>query len=264
MANPATSGLNANQQFSLARAVVTAKWQQVVLTEFLPALGISQADVEQATPLDNRPDMSMEFSIAYRLGHDIIGDFVGSISIADAFNGEAFFTVQSGNPAAPTVEYKPDAEALLSSIFSGLVSTPCNEFDGRLSDALRNFLFGRAEGEDLAGRNIFRGRELGIPTYAGLAECFGIVPNLSVEAETPDAWLGLLREPKVPGTPLGPTRRAILVEQFHRSVFGRGGFYWRNSAASLGEFLPEVEASTYAQIIAANTGVAATGNVFRL
>jgi len=49
---------------------------------------------------------------------------------------------------------------------------------------------------------------------------------LQIEAETPDMWLGLLREPKLPGSPIGPTLRAVLVEQFHRSFFGPGGFYW--------------------------------------
>ena len=55
-----------------------------------------------------------------------------------------------------------------------LSTTTASEIDGKLSDALRNFLFGRAEGEDLVGRNIFRGRELGVPTYAGVAQCFGL------------------------------------------------------------------------------------------
>eukprot|EP00892_Ulva_mutabilis_P008880 jgi/Ulvmu1/6364/UM290_0001.1 len=60
---------------------------------------------------------------------------------------------------------------------ASLPEVTANEIDGRLSDALRNFLFGRSEGQDLAGRNIFRSRELGLPTYAGMAECFGITPD---------------------------------------------------------------------------------------
>eukprot|EP00892_Ulva_mutabilis_P005142 jgi/Ulvmu1/29/UM001_0030.1 len=60
---------------------------------------------------------------------------------------------------------------------SALSTTTANEIDGRLSDALRNLLFGRSEGQDLAGRNIFRSRELGLPTYADMAECFGITPD---------------------------------------------------------------------------------------
>ena len=84
---------------------------------------------------------------------------------------------------------------------------------------------------------------------------------VQIEAETPDAWLGLLREPKT-GGPLPPTLRTIVVEQFHRSFFGPGGLYWRQYQGDIGKYLPEVEASTFATIISANTGAAVGGNVF--
>ena len=52
--------------FTLVQNVVIAKLQQVVLTEFLPALGITQADLESADRLINTPDSSEEFAMAYR------------------------------------------------------------------------------------------------------------------------------------------------------------------------------------------------------
>ena len=177
---PATAGLSADARFDLVRNVVIAKFQQVVLTEFLPALGITQGDLEAASRLIITPDVSMEFSIAYRLGHDLIPNAVGGIDIADAFNAENFFTVRSGSASSPSVTYRPNAEALLSDIMLQLSTNAANEIDGQLSDALRNFLFGRDMGEDLAGRNIFRGRDLGVPTYGGVAECFGIPVNAMV------------------------------------------------------------------------------------
>ena len=73
-----------------------------------------------------------------------------------------------------------------------------------------------------------------------------------------------MREPRIPGNLFGPTQRAIIVEQFHRSFFGPGGFFWRDSTAAVGSFLAEVEQSTYATIISANTGVQAGGDVFRI
>ena len=85
---------------------------------------------------------------------------------------------------------------------------------------------------------------------------------MQVEAETPDLWLGLLREPKLPGSPLGPTLRAVLVEQFHRSFFGPGGFYWQDDLAAVGGFATEISSSQYSDIIRANTGAAVFGNVF--
>ena len=52
--------------FTLVQNVVIAKLQQVVLNEFLPSLGITQADLESAQRLINTPDTSEEFSMAYR------------------------------------------------------------------------------------------------------------------------------------------------------------------------------------------------------
>ena len=84
---------------------------------------------------------------------------------------QRFFTVDGQS-------LKPGAETDFTRIVNGLVFTDCNEFDGRMSNALRNFLFDA--GEDLAGRNIFRGRELGIPQYNVLADCFGVTPDSEV------------------------------------------------------------------------------------
>ena len=87
--------------------------------------------------------------------------------------------------------------------------------------------------------------------------------QVQVAAETPDAWVGLLREPKAKSAPLPPTLRAILVEQFHRSFFGPGGHYWKTFMRKVGRFANEIENSTYARIISANTGASVSGNVFK-
>lgn len=76
--------------------------------------------------------------------------------------------------------YRPDADDLLNNIFTQLASTQASEMDGKLSDALRNILFGADRQEDLCARNIFRGRELAMPTYAGIANCFGTTADATV------------------------------------------------------------------------------------
>lgn len=93
---------------------------------------------------------------------------------------QKFFLDMTGPGSAPTVRYKASAEGNLKSIMTKLSTTSANEIDGKLSDALRNVLFGHSEAQDLAGRNIFRGRDLGMPTYAGMAQCFGTVPDSTV------------------------------------------------------------------------------------
>ena len=51
---------------------------------------------------------------------------------------------------------------------------------------------------------------------------------VQIESETPDAWLGLLREPKQGNDPLGPTLKAIMIEHFGRVFFGPEGNFWRD------------------------------------
>ena len=62
--------LSGQEAFDLAQATVKAKWQKIILDEFLPALGISQATLQAyaATTPPNRDteQISMEFSIGYR------------------------------------------------------------------------------------------------------------------------------------------------------------------------------------------------------
>lgn len=77
----------------------------MVLTGFLPALGISWADVPGAMPQTTPHGVSVEYSIAYGLGHDLIGNDVGDLEVAD-------------------------------------LSTTATNIDGNLSDALRSLLFG--------------------------------------------------------------------------------------------------------------------------
>lgn len=62
-----------------------------------------------------------------------------------------------------------------------------------------------------------------------MTERFDSGSGLQTESETPDAWLGMLREPKECDQPLGPTVKAIVVEHFARTFFGPEGNYWENT-----------------------------------
>ena len=84
------------------------------------------------------------------------------------------------NNEAGGVGYKPDADAILDNIFTQMAGTQASEMDGKMSNALRNILFGDSFQEDLCARNIFRGRELAMPSYAGIASCFGTTPDATV------------------------------------------------------------------------------------
>ena len=72
-----------------------------------------------------------------------------------------------------------NAENKLASVFRSAAFSFANEIDGKLSDTLRNFLFGHVL-EDLFARNIFRGRDLQVVQYDELAACYGTTPVAGV------------------------------------------------------------------------------------
>lgn len=104
--HPKLSKRSGNRQFQIAKAVVVAKMQQITVNGFLPALGITQAELEASQTAGGRKrfgnrrgnprgDVSAEFSIAYRLGHTMIPDKMGDINIVDLFDGQVSFTALS-------------------------------------------------------------------------------------------------------------------------------------------------------------------------
>lgn len=153
--------------------------QEITLFEWLPALGIAPEEVYFWTPktaaLQNTSAISTEFSITYRWGHTAVPEAVGTYPVVSLFGGEAFFDVDSAaGAAAPHA-----ANAKLDSLLAAFAASPMAAMDGRMSDVLRNTLFG-TRGIDLASFNIFRARDLGVPSYSALAKCYGVTPHEQV------------------------------------------------------------------------------------
>lgn len=72
--------------------VVEAKLQQITMTEFLPALGITESDLRNAPAQPNGTSsefVTVEFATAaFRFGHDLVPDMIGQFKTADIFNGQ--------------------------------------------------------------------------------------------------------------------------------------------------------------------------------
>lgn len=85
------------------------------------------------------------------------------------FDGEKFFLEQD---ADGVTQLKKDANQRLNQVLKSVATTPANKVDGKISDTLRNVLFG-AFGEDLASRNIFRARDVGLLSYKDMVKCYG-------------------------------------------------------------------------------------------
>lgn len=139
------------------------------------------------------------------------------------------------------------------------------ERDGKFSDALRNVLFGpqngTAFGEDLASRNIYRGRDLGYGSWASLVECWGTTPGTSDVPDTvEDIFPHLLGDNPPDGGVLGETLRAIILDQFARSFFASDGDWYEGK--DLGQFDQEVRSTTLAQVVNANSDANVQADMF--
>jgi hypothetical protein len=157
--------------------VVVGKLQTITVAEFLPALGIKQADLRRWKPKTQNPNIAVEFLMAYRMGHDMIRNTVGSLSVTDLFDSEKFFKVNSALGPAD----KQQAAIDMGNLVIEATNSRAGALDGKVSDALRNLLFG-AFGEDLATRNMYRSAELGMVPYEQLAQCYGVTPDQNVRS----------------------------------------------------------------------------------
>lgn len=258
--DPRTERLSNWRKYKMVKSTVIAKIQQITVNEWLPAFGINKWMLWSNRPMMNNNKLSVEFSVAYRLGHTLIPDQIGGLPVAALFDGQAFYLDQKDGK----VSLRGDSEHYMELLLKALAEEPAAEMDGRVSDALRNVLFGPNFQEDLVSRNIFRGRDLNLPSYEKIARCFGVRPNKKVQRETPDMWLGLLREPRG-GRPLGPTHRAMMIDQFGRVLFGRRGNWWQYKMhRDTQHFRQEIKRTSMAKIISDNFDVKLKGNAFKL
>jgi hypothetical protein len=157
--------------------VVIAKIQEITLFEWLPALGITPGEVflwePRTAALRATSAISNEFLITYRWGHGAIPNTIGGFQIAQIFDSESFYGVTSAagtdNPTA--------ANTKLDNLLSATAREAMADMDGEMADSVRNALFGSL---DLASFNIFRSREIALPSYANLARCYGVTPRPEV------------------------------------------------------------------------------------
>lgn len=237
------SSLSADTSYEMARLMVSAEMQAITYNEFLPLLVGPRAigDYSGYDPSVN-PGLAQEFSVAaYRLGHSMLNSELQrlnadgtSIAAGPLLLRNAFF-----NPSELT------ASGGITPLLRGMAGQQAQEIDELIVDDVRNFLFGQPGqgGFDLASLNLQRGRDHGLPTLAEARSDLGLPPIESFgdissdpqvqaklasvyEAATDvDLWVGGLAEDSVPGSQLGVTFQAIVVNQFTRLRDGDRFFY---------------------------------------
>ncbi len=231
------------QLYQKARKLVGAILQAIVYEEWLPAVGIHLGPYYSYKP-ELRPDIMNEFATAaFRYGHTTINHQLllygpdgqplplSPLSLRDAFFNPLLF-LEAGGPEP---------------FFLGQVTQMQQDFDCKVVDDLRNFLFGAPGqgGFDLVALNIMRGRERGLPDYNTLRMAFGLDPiesfdelssdplmNMAMEmvygdVDDIDPWVGMLAEDHMPDALFGETAMLIVSAQFQALRDG-DRFYYEN------------------------------------
>lgn len=277
-----TLPLTDEQIYQTARAIVVAEMQVITYREFLPIL-LGRDALPKYRGYNPQVDVTIsnEFATAaFRLGHTLLSPVLLRLDATGQ-------PIEAGNISLAASFFAPQEiidNGGVDPILRGLAGQPAQEFDEKLVDEIRNFLFGApgSAGLDLASLNMQRGRDHGLPNFNQLRQDIGM-PALDSFADVStdpsvqeklalaynndvnliDPWVGLLSEDAIPGSLVGETLQVILSEQFE--ALRDGDRFWYQN------YLPRevqklVEQQTLATIIRRNTdvGTELQHNVFRV
>lgn len=270
---------NDEQIFQHARRKIGGFIESITYNEWLPAMGVPMSEY---TGYQSNVDagISNEFSAAaFRLGHTLINSQIlrvdnkgeeipqGHLSLRDAFFQPLQMITGGG----------------LDPLFKGMATQVQQEFDCKVVNDVRNFLFGAPGqgGLDLAAINIMRGRERGLADYNTIRASVGLqritkfseitsktdvsrlLAQIYGDVNNIDPWVGMLSEDPMEGTIFGPTVTEIMHRQFTELRDGDRFFYKNDPALSPAE-VAEIDNTKFSAIIKRNTGISLMqDNVFQ-
>lgn len=259
--------------YQRARKEVGALVQVITFYEFLPALLGEMAPDPEAGSYDPAANATIanEFANAiYRLGHTLLSPEVMRLD-------ESGREIPEGNLSLREAFFRPDrlvSEGGIEPILRGLAKKRAQEFDNRVVDDVRNFLFGAPGqgGLDLPSLNMQRGRDHGLPDYNTMREVMGLdrvedFDEITSNVETReglrdvygtvddiDLWVGALSEDHMPNSGVGELIAAVAVNQFTRLRDGDRFWYARDPAFTAGE-IEELTATRLSDVIRWNTSI---------
>lgn len=230
------------QLYQKARAINTGKVQSITYNEWLPAVGLD-LDPYQGYNDKVNPQLTNVFTAAaFRMGHTLLNSEILRLDE----NGDV---IPDGNLVLRNAFFNPPnfVKSGMDNLFRGMGALMQNEFDNKVVDDVRNFLFGAPGsgrgGLDLVSINIQRGRERGLSDFNTIREAFGLpkVTSFDQITENPelaakmqelygnvdnlDAWVGFLCETSLEHSIFGETLTVILKDQFERVRDGDRFFY---------------------------------------
>ena len=253
-----------------ARKLNIAYLQNIVFTEWLPALGVKLPNYAGYVQEINPQIMNIFSAAAFRLGHTMVNSNVMRLDIAGRDAG-------SGSMRLRDAFYNPQAVLLSGGVdpfFQGMATQIQQELDCKVIDDLRNFHFKSStnEGLDIVSINITRARERGLPSFNTVANSFGLpsyktfsaLTDVSTEAidlekvygstENLDPWVGMLAEKHMPGAIMGRLMMTIIEKQFQDLRDG-DRFYFENDPSLSDTDLRSIKATKLRDILMRNTSI---------
>jgi len=265
------ASLSDEDLYQKARKIVGGIIQNIVYQEWLPAQGVTLPEYTGYNP-DMDPSIFNVFSAAaFRLGHTLINS---NILRMDNDGKE----ISRGNTDLKASFFQPTELRLTGGIdpyLIGMATQVEQEFDCKVIDDVRNFLFGEPDqgGLDLAAININRGRERGLPDYNSVREDFGLprvntFMDITNDPETArildqiyggdidniDPWVGMLAEYHMPNALFGELIMIILERQFQLLRDG-DRFYFENDPVLSHDEKELIRSTTFRDVIMNNTEI---------
>ncbi len=261
---------NDEQIYQHARKIVGGTIAAILYEEWLPTLGVQLPPYTGYDPTINPGIFNVFSAAAYRLGHTLLSSNLhrsnnlgGTIPEGDILLRNAFF-----NPLAIL------NEGGVNPLLKGMAHQMQQEFDRRVIDDVRNFLFGGpgSGGMDLAAINMQRGRDRGLADFNTIRADFGMTKYTSflemtgneeladflkvayVNVDDIDPWVGFLCEKKQTGSIFGETLVKIMIDQFGAMRDG-DRFYYENDADLTAEEKAMIKATRIYDVVMRNSDI---------
>jgi len=246
-----------------ARAIVTAKIQIITYEEMLPAIYGSTYEkyIGDYTGYDPtvKAVLTNEFATAgLRFGHSLLSDSflrldsdnnplpIGPLGLHDSFLNTLQYYISGGTDP----------------LLRGSLQDQSRAIDEFVNRVFTTQLFARVRGvgQDIASRDIQRGRDHGLPSYRHYEkfckEIFGETGRFDLKLNNMlrqvygavghrdgiDLWVGMLGEDHLEGAQIGPTTACLMAFTF-RDIRSGDRFWWNNSFTSGGPFTEEQRVS---------------------
>eukprot|EP00092_Neocalanus_flemingeri_P031318 GFUD01034014.1.p1 GENE.GFUD01034014.1~~GFUD01034014.1.p1 ORF type:complete len:382 (+),score=48.06 GFUD01034014.1:952-2097(+) len=269
--------------FQNARRIVIAEYQHIIFSEFLPLvlgndtmakykLFTNTASVYHKT---TNPTVYNGFqTAAMRFGHSLVHQ--GGLALQDLTSGGSLSeTLRFRYNFFNDARYHFENGSGYSQILGGMSIQGCQHFDRHVTRGLTDQLYNvrglKNYGDDLASRNIQRGRDHGLPDYLSYRKFCRLehkgqgdisthkwkllMKIYNNKTEDIDLWTGGLAETHAPGSIVGPLFKCLLGKQYHNTKFGDRFFFTHTDQA--GSFtkkqLATIRARTMRDIVCQNS-----------